>query len=71
MVGAPAKTPAAIVERLSRESVAALAHPDIQKRAQEMGIRVAGSTPQEARDLLVGEIGRWRKIIQAAGIEPQ
>jgi tripartite-type tricarboxylate transporter receptor subunit TctC len=71
MIGAPAKTPAAIVGRLSRESIAALAQPEIQKRAHDMGITVAGSTPAEARDLLVAEIARWRGVIQAAGIQRQ
>jgi tripartite-type tricarboxylate transporter receptor subunit TctC len=71
MIGAPVKTPQAIVDRLSRESIAGLAHPESQKRAQEMGIRLAGSTPQEARDLLVAEIARWRRVVQAARIEPQ
>ena len=71
MIGAPVKTPASIVDRLSRESIAGLAQPEVQKKAFEAGITLAGSTPREARDLLLAEIARWRRVIQTAKIAPQ
>ena len=71
MIGAPARTPAPIVERLSRDSIAGLAQPEVQKKAHDAGITIVGSTPREARELLIAETARWRKIIQAARIEPQ
>lgn len=71
MIGAPARTSGAIVERLSRESIAGLAHPEVQKKALDAGITMAGSTPREARDLLVAEIARWRNVIQSAKIAQQ
>lgn len=71
MIGAPVKTPAAIIDRLSRESIAGLAHADVQKKAFDAGITIAGSTPREARDLLVSEIARWRGVIQGAKIPQQ
>jgi tripartite-type tricarboxylate transporter receptor subunit TctC len=69
MIAAPARTPAAIVDRLSRESVAALAKPEVQAKAQEQGITLAGSTPGQAREQLAAEITRWRNLINSAGIE--
>ena len=37
----------------------------------DAGITLAGSTPREARDLLVSEIARWRSVIQTAKIPQQ
>jgi tripartite-type tricarboxylate transporter receptor subunit TctC len=69
MIGAPAKTPVAIVDRLSRETVTVLAKPEVQVKAQEQGVIFAGSTPSQAREQLVSEIARWRNLVSVAAIE--
>jgi tripartite-type tricarboxylate transporter receptor subunit TctC len=70
-IAVPAKTPKAIVERLNKEIRAALALPDIQKRFQDLGVEARGSTPDEIKDTLVREIGKWADVIKTAKIELQ
>jgi tripartite-type tricarboxylate transporter receptor subunit TctC len=45
---APAKTPDAIVERLSREIAAVVRQPEVAKRIEELGAEPIGNTPAEA-----------------------
>ena len=68
---APARTPLAIVDRLNREVTAALASPDVAKRLLDVGVEARGSTPRQAHDLMVSEIGKWREVIERAGIPKQ
>jgi tripartite-type tricarboxylate transporter receptor subunit TctC len=70
-IGVPAKTPRAIVDRLNKEIHAALAQPDIQKRFQEFGVEARSSTPEEAKQTIVSEIGKWAGVIKSAHIELQ
>jgi tripartite-type tricarboxylate transporter receptor subunit TctC len=70
-VAAPAGTPRAIVERLNKEINAALAQPDIRQKFQEFGIDARGGTPEELRDLLAGEIAKWKNVVETAKIEKQ
>ncbi|HMH16724.1 MAG TPA: tripartite tricarboxylate transporter substrate binding protein [Burkholderiales bacterium] len=70
-VAAPAKTPRAIVDRLNREINDAVAVPQVKQRLQDLGVDARGSTPEGLRDLLVSEIGKWRKVVEAAKIEKQ
>jgi tripartite-type tricarboxylate transporter receptor subunit TctC len=44
---APAKTPREIVERLSKETAAAVKHPEVAKRLREMAAEPVGSTGAE------------------------
>jgi tripartite-type tricarboxylate transporter receptor subunit TctC len=68
---APARTPVAIVDRLNREVTAALASPEVVKRLLDVGVEARGSTPRQAHDLMVSEIGKWREVIERAGIPKQ
>jgi tripartite-type tricarboxylate transporter receptor subunit TctC len=67
----PAGTPRAIVERLSREAVAAADAPEVRQPLLEMGIEARGSTPDETRKRMSTEIAKWRAVIDRAGIERQ
>jgi tripartite-type tricarboxylate transporter receptor subunit TctC len=66
---APAGTPAAIVERLHRETVRVLALPDIRKKFDELGLDIVGSSPAEFASLIKAEIPQWAKVIREAGIK--
>jgi tripartite-type tricarboxylate transporter receptor subunit TctC len=66
----PAGTPSAIVERLSKEMAAALAHPDVAARFQAEGSEPVGSTPAEFAAFIAQEAGRWGSVVKAAGIKP-
>jgi tripartite-type tricarboxylate transporter receptor subunit TctC len=70
-IAAPAKTPTAIVERLSKEVNAALASPEVKERLQGLAVEARGSTPEQFRALLVSEIAKWKGVIERAKIERQ
>jgi tripartite-type tricarboxylate transporter receptor subunit TctC len=67
----PARTPAAIVERLHRAAQEAIALPTVQQQLQALGVRAQGSTPAQLQQLLAQEIARWREVIRVAKIERQ
>jgi len=68
---APAGTPAAVVARLNKDIIAALAAPDSRKRLAELGMDPVGNTPAEAARLVDDEIARWAKVARAAGVTLQ
>jgi tripartite-type tricarboxylate transporter receptor subunit TctC len=65
----PAKTPPAIVNKISADTVAALAVPAVNRKLEQMGYAAAGSTPAELANLLKTEIAKWTAIIKTAGIK--
>jgi len=64
----PARTPAAIIDRLRAELVKALQNPEVVERAKELGAEPVGSTPREAAAFLKNEIARWAKVSKEARI---
>jgi len=70
-IGAPAKTPRAIVDRLNQAINAALAAPDLRQRFQDLGVEARGSTPEAFRDFLAAEIAKWKSVIDKANIPRQ
>ena len=66
---APAGTPAAIVERLHRDTVKVLALPDVRKKLNDLGLDVIGSTPAELAAAIEREIPQWARVIKGAGIK--
>ena len=64
----PAKTPPAIVARLHSDTIAILAEPEIQKRMQDLGSILVGSTPEELARHLQAEMAKWGPIIRDANI---
>ena len=67
----PARTPAAIVERLAKEAASAAAVTEVRQTLQEIGIEARATTPDETRKLMASEIVRWRQVIEQAKIERQ
>jgi tripartite-type tricarboxylate transporter receptor subunit TctC len=70
-VAAPAKTPAAVIERLNKEVRAAVAAPDVKQRLQNLGIDARAGTPEQLRERLVADIEKWRVVIEKANIPRQ
>ena len=64
----PAGMPAPIVERLNREVSEILDRPDVKASLAKQGVEPLTSTPSEFRTLIGEEIGRWRKVGEAAGL---
>jgi len=67
---APA-TPRAIINRLKSEVRAVIELPDVRQRLAEMGGVALGSTPEEMRDRIDGEIKRWTRVVKLRNIERQ
>ncbi len=65
---APAKTPRDIIDRLSRETAAAVRHPEVQKRLAEIAADPVGSSPAEQDAMLRKQVAQFRPIIQELGV---
>lgn len=65
----PAKTPAAIVDRMNREIDAILAMPDVRERFTSMGIEIAGGSAQSFASFMASEAEKWQKIARDAGVK--
>jgi tripartite-type tricarboxylate transporter receptor subunit TctC len=61
---APAKTPKDIIDRLQREVLAAVRHPDVVKRLTELGAEPAGSSPAEQEAMLRRQMDQFRPVIR-------
>ena len=70
-ISAPARTPAPILERLSKEVARAAALPEVRQTLLEMGIEARASTPEETSKRMASDIVRWGKVIAQAKIERQ
>ena len=66
---APAKTPAAVLNVLSREAVRISNLPDVNERLLATGHRVIAGTPQQLADKVKREIEKTRQIMQASGMQ--
>ena len=66
---APAKTPRDIIDRLQRETAAAVRHPEVMKRLNEISAEAVGSTPAEQDAMLRKQVAQFRPIIQELGIK--
>ena len=71
MLLAPAKTPAALVDRIQRDAAEVLAKPEVKERFAKEGAETVGSTPAQALAFLRSEIARWGKVVAAANIQPE
>jgi len=65
----PAKTPAAIVQRVNAEVMKVLAAPDIVAKLDSMGIDTAKpNTPAEFGAFMREDVDRWRNVVKQAKI---
>lgn len=66
---APAKTPQAIVNLLSRETAKALREPDMEKRFSiDLGVTLSANTPEQFGAFIRSESTKWQVLAKAAGI---
>jgi tripartite-type tricarboxylate transporter receptor subunit TctC len=68
---APAGTPKAVINRLNKAMVEALALPDIKQRFADLAVDTRPDTPEGFRKLVASEIVKWGKVIEAAKIPRQ
>ena len=65
----PARTPAAVIQKLHADTVTALTDPTTKARLEQLGVSVIGSSPEELRLYLKAEMDKWGAIIKEAGIK--
>lgn len=69
-VFAPAATPAPVVERLNADIGRALQSPALRALSEQLGITLAGGTPQALDQTRRADFDKWGKVIREAGIKP-
>ncbi len=70
-VFAPAGTPREIVAKLNK-ALSDMANGAVfRERVAKLGFDSFGSTPEELGAFTVSELAKWKKLIQAAGIQPE
>ena len=67
---APAGTPKAIVDQLSKNVAAVLATPDVNKRISDTATEVIGSTPAFYAAFIKSETAKWKEVIIKAKMTP-
>ncbi|PBI92026.1 Tripartite tricarboxylate transporter family receptor [Variovorax boronicumulans] len=70
-VFAPAGTPRDVVLKLNK-ALSEMANGAVfRERVSRLGFDAFGSTPEELGAFTVSELAKWKKLIQAAGIQPE
>jgi tripartite-type tricarboxylate transporter receptor subunit TctC len=67
----PASMPRDVVEKISRDFVAALQTDAVKERLNKLGASPIGSTPQAFDAKIHADYDKWGPIIQAAGIKAE
>jgi len=68
---APAGTPQPIVDRLHKEIVATVQSADTREALDKAGAEPITSTPAELAAMIKDGVGKYAKVIQAAGVKPE
>jgi tripartite-type tricarboxylate transporter receptor subunit TctC len=68
---APAGTPPAAVERLSKAAIAAVNDPAVHKRLVDMGLEPTGYGPDRLAAIMRADYERWGPPIRASGYKPE
>jgi tripartite-type tricarboxylate transporter receptor subunit TctC len=68
---APARTPAAIVNRLSKEIVQFLSQSEARERIGNLGFEIVASSPEQLRAAMKTEMNTEGHALRAAGVRPE
>jgi len=68
-MGAPKNAPKDIIEKLNSEINAVLAEPEMKKRLVELGGEPLVQTPDAFGDMIKAETGKWKKVVEFAGLK--
>jgi len=67
----PARTPPAIVAKLSQEIARVLRLPDVGERLLSQGLEPVSSTPEEFSSYIRSEMSKWAKVVKASGAKAE
>jgi tripartite-type tricarboxylate transporter receptor subunit TctC len=70
-IGAPAKTPVEIIDKLNREINAVLTDPKFKAHLADLGAKVLPGPPAEFSKLIADETEKWGKVIRTANLKPE
>lgn len=69
VVFAPAGTPAAALDLLNRQVVAAVQSPETKAKLQEAGFSVLGTSRADTEKMLKAEAARWAAVVKTTGFK--
>jgi tripartite-type tricarboxylate transporter receptor subunit TctC len=67
----PARTPGQVLTRINRELGETLRAPEMREALAEQAFETGNLAPAEFSKLIKGDIVRWRKVIDDAGLKPE
>jgi tripartite-type tricarboxylate transporter receptor subunit TctC len=67
---APAKLPRDVLERLNKEFVAAMGRPEVQSAMEKQAFALNPSSPEQLAQLVKEQLDSYRRILAAAGVQP-
>jgi tripartite-type tricarboxylate transporter receptor subunit TctC len=67
----PAKTPAAVVQKLQTATQQVLTDPAVRKRLAELGLSASGASAAALHQYMESELGKYRAVVKAAHITGQ
>ena len=70
-LGAPRNTPTEIIDKLNKETNAALGDSKMKARFADLGGTVVPGSPADYGKLLADETEKWGKVIRAGNIKPE
>jgi tripartite-type tricarboxylate transporter receptor subunit TctC len=68
---APAGTPAAVIERLNKEVVAAVSSKETAETLDKNGAEPLTSTPAELAAIVKDGVAKYAKVVKDAGVKPE
>ena len=68
---APAATPKALVEQISRDVNRALTDPELVRRVNAAGMDSVGTTPDEFATVMRADFERWNRLIRQLGVKAE
>lgn len=67
----PARMPREVVERLNKEFVAAMGRADVQAAMEKQAFSLSPSSPEQLAAFVKEQMESYRRILQAAGVQPE
>lgn len=67
---APAGTPKAILEKISKDFAAAIHSEEVAARVRTFGMVPVGSSPEDYDAIIAKELAEWKDVLGRAGVKP-